>query len=212
MNRDLNRPGAAQQRHAVPSRRKPEQSPISHAHLMPRVSGLCGGGVAGPGVVLDLIVWAVAWPYGRKSGLEELAAELGEHVGGRGFVLGAVPRAEQAAQADVGGVVPGAGVPDDQQRLDQEAERDGALDGGLQPAAGLPDAEDLLAGGVGRLDRAPARRLSCPSLPPERDGTRRIVADWPAREASQSQMIKNLTCPMGLPCCCPGATPRATRP
>ncbi len=68
-----------------------------------RVSGLCGGGVAGPGVVLDLIVWAVAWPYGRKSGLEELAAELGEHVGDRGFLLGAVPRAEQAPQGGSAG-------------------------------------------------------------------------------------------------------------
>ena len=97
----------------------------------------------------------MAWPYGRKSGLEELTAELGEHVGDRGFLLGAVPRAEQAAQADVGGVVAEAGVPDDQQRLDQEAERDGALDGGLQPVAGLADAEDLLAGVGGDLGRVP---------------------------------------------------------
>jgi GTP cyclohydrolase I len=32
----------------------------------PRVSGLYGGAVAGPGVVLYLIVWAVAWAGGRK--------------------------------------------------------------------------------------------------------------------------------------------------
>src|SRR5260221_7165910 len=83
--------------------------------LITRVSELGGGGVAGPGVVLDLIVWGVAWADGGNSGLEELAAELGEHVGDGGFTLGAVPRAEQAALADVGGVVAEAGVPADQQ-------------------------------------------------------------------------------------------------
>ena len=94
-----------------------------------------------------MIVWRVAWADGGKSGLEELAAELGEHVDDGGLVLGAVPRAEEAA-ADVGGVVAEAGVPADQQRLDQEAKRDGALDGRLQPVAGVSDAEDLLAGGL----------------------------------------------------------------
>ena len=43
--------------------------------LTSRVSGLCGAGIAGPGVVLDLIVRAVAWSDDGKSGLEELAAE-----------------------------------------------------------------------------------------------------------------------------------------
>jgi imidazolonepropionase-like amidohydrolase len=59
----------------------------------PRVSELCGEGVAGPGVVGDLSGWGLAWPYGRKSGGEELAAEPGEHVGGAGLGLGGVPRA-----------------------------------------------------------------------------------------------------------------------
>jgi hypothetical protein len=81
---------------------------------------------------------------GGKSGLEELAAELAEHVGDGG--LGAVPGAYLAAPADVTGVVAGAGVPGDQQGLDQEPEWDGALDGFLSPVAGVPDAQDLLAG------------------------------------------------------------------
>src|ERR1035437_7083015 len=53
--------------------------------VLSRVSELCGEGVAGPGVVGDLRGWGLAWPYGRKSGGEELAAEPGEHVGGAGL-------------------------------------------------------------------------------------------------------------------------------
>src|SRR5260221_2719849 len=71
--------------------------------LITRVSELCGGGVAGPGVVLDLIVWGVAWADGGNSGLEELAAELGEHVGDGGFTLGGGPPAEQPGLGEVGG-------------------------------------------------------------------------------------------------------------
>jgi hypothetical protein len=63
------------------------------ARELSRVSELCGEGVAGPGVVGDLSGWGLAWPYGRKSGGEELAAEPGEHVGGAGLGLGGVPRA-----------------------------------------------------------------------------------------------------------------------
>ena len=47
-----------------------------------RVSGLGGGGVAGPGVVADLFKPVLVWAGGGKSGLEELAAQPGEHVGG----------------------------------------------------------------------------------------------------------------------------------
>ncbi len=46
---------------------------------------------------------------------------------------------------DVGGVVAGAGVPADQQRLDEEPERDGPFNGGGDPVAGVPDPDDLLA-------------------------------------------------------------------
>ena len=46
-----------------------------------RVSELGGGAVAGPGGQVDLIAAVLAWRDGRKSGLEELAAEPGEHVG-----------------------------------------------------------------------------------------------------------------------------------
>ena len=61
-----------------------------------RVSALGGGDVAGPGVILDFIKWGVAWAYGGRSGLEELAAEPGDHVSDGGFGLGAVPRAQEA--------------------------------------------------------------------------------------------------------------------
>ena len=61
--------------------------------IVTRVSELCREGVAGPGVVGDLSGWGLTWPYGRKPGGEELAAEPGEHVGGAGLGLGGVPRA-----------------------------------------------------------------------------------------------------------------------
>ena len=99
---------------------------------------LCGEGVAGPGVAGDLSGWGLAWPYGRKSCGEELAAEPGEHVGGAGLGLGGVPRQQHAAPGDVGGIVGVAGVPADQQGLHQESERDGPLDRGGNPVAGSP--------------------------------------------------------------------------
>ena len=55
---------------------------IFAAFAFTRVSELSGGGVAGPGVQVDLIIAVLAWRAGRKSGSEELAAEPGEHVGG----------------------------------------------------------------------------------------------------------------------------------
>src|SRR6266700_1900252 len=123
--------------------------------LDPRVSELCGGAAAGPGVQADLIVAVLSWPDGGKSGLEELTAQPGEHVGGRRAGLGAVPRAQLAPPADVGGVVGPAGVPADQQGLDEEPEWDGALDGLLRAVAGISDAQDLLSGRIRRLDGPP---------------------------------------------------------
>src|SRR5260221_11252097 len=83
--------------------------------LITRVSELCGGGIAGPGVVLDLIVWGVAWADGGNSGLEELAAELGEHVGDGGVTPGGVPRAAEAGLAHGSGGADRHGVPAEQQ-------------------------------------------------------------------------------------------------
>ncbi len=45
-----------------------------------RVSELGGGAAAGPGIRVDLIRVILAWADGGKSGLEELAAQPGEHV------------------------------------------------------------------------------------------------------------------------------------
>src|SRR6516164_4935859 len=87
-----------------------------------RVSALGGGTVAGPGVAVDLIKVCLAWLDGGKSGLEELAAELAEHVRDGRAGLGAVPRAQTAPPVDVGGVVGAAGVPQDQKGLDEESE------------------------------------------------------------------------------------------
>ena len=96
----------------------------------------------------------------EKSGLEELAAEPGDHVSDGGFGLGAVPRAQEAAPGDVGGVVAGAGVPADQQRLDEEPERDGPFNGGGDPVAGVPDSDDLLARRVSSMTAAVVAAVS----------------------------------------------------
>jgi hypothetical protein len=40
------------------------------------------------------------------------------------------------------------GIPEDEQHLGEEPERDGALDGLLDPVAGIPDAHELLPGRI----------------------------------------------------------------
>ena len=47
-----------------------------------RLSESGGSAVAGPGLQVDLMDAVLAWLDGRKSGLEEVAAQAGEHVGG----------------------------------------------------------------------------------------------------------------------------------
>src|SRR5580692_7242382 len=69
------------------------------------------------------------------------AAELGEHVLEGGFGLGAVPGLGVAAGGDGGGVVAVAGVPDDDQGVQEQGERDGALDSAGGAVAGLAGAE-----------------------------------------------------------------------
>jgi len=61
--------------------------------LLTHVSELGGGAAAGPGIWVDLIWVGLACADGGKSGFEELAAQPGEHVGGRRAGLGVVPRA-----------------------------------------------------------------------------------------------------------------------
>ncbi len=88
----------------------------------------------------------VKWPVFRG---DEDPAELGDHVGGRWLGLGPVPGCAGAVLIDVGGVVPGGGVPEHGQALAGRGELDGAVHGGGEAVAGLPGAEELL----GVLDR-----------------------------------------------------------
>src|SRR5690348_13461321 len=80
-----------------------------------------------------------------KSCGDEDPAELDGHVGGRWLGLCCVPGCAGAVTGDVGGVVPGGGVPGDGDRLAGELERDGAFYGTGGAVAGLPGAEDLFA-------------------------------------------------------------------
>ena len=103
-----------------------------------------------------LAVGPVSWRDARYSGGgHELGAQLGDHVGEARAGLGPVPGAAQPAVVDVGGGISGDRVPHDNQGLHEERERDGALDGALGTAVRIPGAGELLAGGVGRLDRPP---------------------------------------------------------
>jgi hypothetical protein len=80
-----------------------------------------------------------------KSGGDEDAAELGEHVCGRWLGLGGVPGCAGAVIGDVGGVVPGGGVP-------------GGGDGRLPAGCGWLD-QACLYGQAGQVGAAPAAGL-----------------------------------------------------
>jgi hypothetical protein len=82
-----------------------------------------------------------------NAGGDQDAAELGEHVLEGGLCLGGVPGLGVAAGGDAGRAVAVPGVSGDDQGVDEQGERDGALDGAAGPAAGLPGAEDVA--GVG---------------------------------------------------------------
>jgi hypothetical protein len=84
------------------------------------------------------------------------AAELGEHVLDGGLGLGGVPGLGMAAGGDAGRAVTVPGVPDDDQGVDEQGERDGALGGAAGAAAGLPGAENVAGAGEGLLDGPPA--------------------------------------------------------
>src|SRR4029077_13231563 len=95
----------------------------------------------------------------RNSRCDKGSAELGDHVLEGWGGLGGVPGLLVAAAGEVVAVVAVQGVPDDDEAVDAELERNGALDRAPPPVAGLTDAEQLLAGGDGGLDR-PAMRVA----------------------------------------------------
>ena len=80
------------------------------------------------------------------------AAELGEHVLEGGFGLGGVPGLGVAAGGDAGRAVAVPGIPHDDQGVNEQGERDGALDGAAGAVAGLPGAQDVAGVGEGLLD------------------------------------------------------------
>jgi hypothetical protein len=88
----------------------------------------------------------------QKFGADEFAAQCGEHVAVADGLLVRVPGSAQTAGAEVAVGVAVELVPDDRQRLAEEAERDGALDGALDAVAGLADAVGfaLLEAGLDR--------------------------------------------------------------
>jgi len=97
----------------------------------------------------------LSWASAGNPGGDQDPAELDEHVLEGGLGLGAVPGLGGAAVVDVGGVVAVPGVPADDQRVHQQGEGDGALDGAPDPVAGLAGAQDVAGVGEGLLD-APA--------------------------------------------------------
>jgi hypothetical protein len=100
----------------------------------------------------DLFGFGVSWGTAGNAGGDQDPAELGEHVLEGGPGLGGVPGFGGAAGGDAGGVVAVAGVPGDDQGVDEQGERDGALDGAAGPGAGLAGAEDVAGIGEGLLD------------------------------------------------------------
>jgi hypothetical protein len=87
-----------------------------------------------------------------NAGGDQDAAELGEHVLEGGFGLGGVPGLGVAAGGGAGAVVAVPGVPYDDQCVDEQGERDGALDSAAGAVAGLAGAEDVAGVGEGLLD------------------------------------------------------------
>jgi hypothetical protein len=103
----------------------------------------------------DLFGFGVSCGTAGNAGADQDPAEPGEHVLEGGPGLGGVPGFGGAAGGDAGGVVSVAGVPDDDEGVDQQGERDGALDGAAGPGAGLPGARDVAGVSEGLLNRPP---------------------------------------------------------
>src|SRR5689334_10590156 len=118
----------------------------------PGVSQLCGGGVPGCQDGGDLPGSGVSCRTAGNAGADQDPAELGEHVLEGGLGLAGVPGLGGAAGGDAGRVVAVPGVPGDDQGVDEQGERDGALDGAAGPVAGLAGAEHVAGVGEGLLD------------------------------------------------------------
>ena len=90
--------------------------------------------------------------FGNPGG-DQGAAQCGEHVleGRPGFA--AVPGLAGAAVGDGLPAVAVPGVPGDDQGVDEQGERDGALDGAGGAGAGLAGAQDVAGVRKGLLDR-----------------------------------------------------------
>src|SRR6266511_3505764 len=117
-----------------------------------QVSLLCRWVLPGQPDGLDFFQGGVFGLSGPKSGGDEDAAELGEHVCGGGVGLGAVPGPAGAVGGDVVGVVAGGGVPADRQGQAGQAEGDGPLDCAGLAGVGLADTDQLLGVFDGYLD------------------------------------------------------------
>ena len=88
-----------------------------------------------------------------KSGGDQDPAKLDEHVLEGRLGLGAVPGLGGAAVIDVSRVMAVPGVPQDDQGVHEQGERDGALDGAPDPVAGLAGAQYVAGVGERLLDR-----------------------------------------------------------
>ena len=85
---------------------------ISTPYLPARISLLRRVGLPGQTHGMDFCGCRLVKASLLKSCGDQDAPELGDHAGGGGLGLGAVPGGVEAAGCDITGVVPGCGVPD----------------------------------------------------------------------------------------------------
>jgi hypothetical protein len=104
-----------------------------------------------------LFGFGMGWGTAGNPGADQDPAELGEHVLEGGLGRGGIPGLGGAAAGDAGRVVAVAGVPDDDQGMHEQGERDGPPDGAADPGAGLAGAEDVAGISEGLLDAPPGR-------------------------------------------------------
>ena|ERR1019366_6940659 len=97
----------------------------------------------------------LSWRTTGNAGAVQDAAQCGEHVLEGGLSLGGVPGLGPPTGGDGGRVVAVPDVPDDDERVHQQGEWDGALDGAAGPVAGLADAGHVAGVSEGLLDGPP---------------------------------------------------------
>src|SRR2546422_12915 len=117
---------------------------LSVALYSVRLLRLCGG--LCPGLLDFHDFLGCCWSGGcwHKSGGDDLAPELGEHVEGGGFGLGPEPGGAGAALGWVVLFVAVQGVPDDEDAVAEQSERDGPFHGLGDAVACLPGTKDVL--------------------------------------------------------------------